>query len=152
MLEPHLDGDGAAVLVQAWATLHDGGMIDVLVWNGTINADLFRGDQRLDRRISLTLDNLPAIAYTTELARVDEHHSNIVEWLPAATEWPDAEEMSALRTHDVLHTESLGVMTPVDRGWTIDFELPLPGVVRVRCRPAPSPPIVNSSHQPGACT
>ncbi|MEO8265960.1 MAG: xylan 1,4-beta-xylosidase [Ilumatobacteraceae bacterium] len=152
VLDARLEGDGAEVLVQAWATLHDDGMVDVLVWNGTINADLVSGDQRLDRRVSLTLDNLTAIAYTTELARIDEHHSNIVEWLPDTTEWPDAEQMSTLRTHDVLHTEALGVMAPVDGGSAIDFELPLPGVVRVRCRPAPSPPIMNSSHQSGACT
>jgi xylan 1,4-beta-xylosidase len=152
VLHTRLDGDGAEVLVEAWATLHDDGVVDVLVWNGTINADLFRGDHRLDRRVSLTLDNLAALAYTSELARIDERHSNIVEWLPNTTEWPDADQMSTLRAHDVLHTEVLGVMTPVDGGWTIDFELPLPGVVRVRCRPAPSPPIMNSSHQPGACT
>ena len=30
-------GDGADVLVRAWATRHDDGTVDVLVWNGTIN-------------------------------------------------------------------------------------------------------------------
>ena len=35
-----VDGDGAGVLVQAWATRHDDGTVDVLVWNGTVNSDL----------------------------------------------------------------------------------------------------------------
>ena len=39
MLTARLAGDGAGTLVQAWATRHDDGTVDVLVWNGTINAD-----------------------------------------------------------------------------------------------------------------
>lgn len=145
VLGSELDGDGAGVLVQAWATGHDDGMVDVLVWNGTINADLVEGDPRLDRNVSLTFVNLPCTTYTAELARIDRHHSNIVQWLPDTTDWPDDEQMTALRAHDVLDTEPLGAMTPVDGAWQIDFQLPMPGVVRVRCRPASSPPVTNEA-------
>ena len=73
-----LDGDGADVLVQAWATRHDDGTVDVLVWNGTVNAALMDGDPRLDRRSTITHDRPGAAARTPSLARVDEHHSNVV--------------------------------------------------------------------------
>jgi xylan 1,4-beta-xylosidase len=145
VLDARLIGDGADVLVQAWATRHDDGTVDVLVWNGTINADLFRGDHRLDRQVTLTFDNLSTSTYTAEMARVDQDHSNIVALLPNTTNWPDAEQMATLRARDLLHTEPLGVVTPVDGTWQIDFELPMPGIVRVRCRPATRPPTVNEA-------
>ncbi|MGZ7006571.1 MAG: GH39 family glycosyl hydrolase [Ilumatobacteraceae bacterium] len=143
VLDTRVAGDGAGVLVQAWATRHDDGTVDVLVWNGTINAELFRGDHRLDRQVSLTIENLLTGTYTAELARIDHHHSNIVEWLPTTTDWPDAEQTETLRAHDLLDTELLGAVGPVDGVWRIDFELPMPGVVRVRLRPATSPPMMN---------
>ena len=49
VLATELSGDGAEVLVRAWATRHDDGTIDVLVWNGTINGAVMDGDPRLDR-------------------------------------------------------------------------------------------------------
>jgi xylan 1,4-beta-xylosidase len=143
VLDTQLDGDGAGVLVQAWATRHDNGTVDVLVWNGTINAALFQGDPRLDRRVTLTLENLPASTYTAEVARVDQRHSNIAEWLPTTTDWPDAEEMATLRAHDALDTEPLGVLTAVNGGLQIDLELPMPGVVRVRLSAGDQPADAN---------
>ena len=143
VLDTQLGGDGADVLVQAWATRHDNGTVDVLVWNGTINAALFQGDPRLDRRVTLTLENLPASTYTADVARVDQRHSNIVERLPTTTDWPDAEQMATLRAHDLLDTEPLGVLTPVNGVWQIDLELPMPGVVRVRLSAGDQPADTN---------
>src|SRR5262249_31498449 len=40
VLASKLTGDGAGVLVQASATAHDDGTVDVLLWNGTVNAAL----------------------------------------------------------------------------------------------------------------
>ena len=58
-----VDGDGAAVLVQCSATRHDDGTIDVLTWNGTINAAVMSGDSRLDRNVRLEVGGVdPAIA------------------------------------------------------------------------------------------
>ena len=52
VLATTLTGDGADVLVRAWATRHDDGTVDVLLWNGTINAELMNGDDRLDRTVA----------------------------------------------------------------------------------------------------
>jgi xylan 1,4-beta-xylosidase len=150
LIETSVAGDGAGLLVQGWATRHDDGTVDVLVWNGTINAELFEGDHRLNRQVSVTLDHLPAGTYTTEVSRVDRHHSNIARWLPSATEWPDAEQMLTLRAHDQLDTEPLGVLTPIGGTLQIEFQVPMPGVVRVRCRPATSPPITSDATESSA--
>ena len=69
---PRLDGDGADVLVRAWATRHDDGTIDVLVWNGTVNAELMHGDPRLDRaRRGRPSTASPTRRTRAALARVD---------------------------------------------------------------------------------
>ena len=58
VLATELAGDGAQVLVRTWATKHDDGTVDVLVWNGTINGALMDGDPRLDREVEITVDGL----------------------------------------------------------------------------------------------
>src|SRR5450759_2846568 len=63
VLESHVEGDGADVLVQAWAARHDDGTVDVLVWNGTINAALMGGDPRLDRNVRLIVTDLGDTAH-----------------------------------------------------------------------------------------
>src|SRR5262249_42906917 len=97
VLPAHLEGDGAATVVQGWATRHANGTVDVLIWNGTINAALLNGDSRLDRRVRLTITGLPAPVYDVRLARVDEHHSNIVAACPPEVAWPDEELWARLR-------------------------------------------------------
>ena len=118
--------------MHAWATRHEDGTLDVLVWNGTINADLVHGDARLDRHVRLTVTGLDSAGYQAELARVDEHHSNIVAECPAAVEWPDAALWAHLRARDELHTQHLPDITPANGSAHFEFELPLPGVVRIR--------------------
>ncbi len=130
-------GDGADVLVQAWATRHDNGTIDILVWNGTINAALAYGDPRLDRQIQLDIEHLPARGYRVELARVDEHHSNVVAHCPPDVAWPDEALWAHLRTKDELYTERLPDIQQdaeaADRGTArFVFSLPMPGIVRIR--------------------
>lgn len=144
VLESTVTGDGADVLVQAWATRHDGtkhanGTIDILVWNGTINAALAQGDPRLDRQIQLDINNLPANNYQVELARVDEHHSNVVAHCPPDVAWPDEALWAYLHAKDELYTERLPDLRPDEStslltGGTARFEfsLPMPGIVRIR--------------------
>jgi xylan 1,4-beta-xylosidase len=131
-------GDGGDVLVEAWATRHDTGpeqgAVDVLVWNGTRNADLMNGDSRLARQVSLSISGLGAGPCSVELARVDEHHSNIGRHAPAGVDWPDEAAMDALRDADRLHTETLADITPTDGVARIEIDLPQPGIVRVRLR------------------
>ncbi len=134
VLRSTVDGDGADVLVQAWAARHDDDTVDVLVWNGTINAELMAGDRRLRRRISLTVTGLTAERYDVELARVDEDHSNILRGTPDDVDWPDDEAFARLRSCDVLHTEPLGALDPSAGPTSFDFDLPQPGIARIRLR------------------
>lgn len=132
VLGARVDGDGAEVLVQAWATRHADGTLDVLVWNGTINAMLTGGDPRLDRQVQLTFTGLDAASYQARLARVDEHHSNIVAHCPADVTWPDAQLWETLRAHDELFEQRLPDVRPEQGTARFDFRLPLPGIARIR--------------------
>jgi xylan 1,4-beta-xylosidase len=146
-----VDGDGAGVLVQCWATRHDDGTVDVLVWNGTVNAAMMAGDPRLDRRITLSVEGLPpGVAYAATLTRIDATHSNVLAHAPVDVIWPDEDLWVRLRAANVLATEDLSVDGPADhdvagdalahRGAHFDFNLPMPGVARIRLRPAQSTP------------
>jgi xylan 1,4-beta-xylosidase len=137
LLAQRVDGDGAGVLVQAWATRHDDATVDVLVWNGTVNSDLVGGDPRLDREIRLTLDGLEPGRYHVSLARVDEKHSNIVALCPDDVEWPDAELWAHLRERDELYDEPWPDIVS-DGTARFEFGLPMPGVARIRLRKAPT--------------
>jgi xylan 1,4-beta-xylosidase len=132
VLASTVSGDGADVLIQAWATRHDDGTVDVLLWNGTINADLMGGAPALDRHVSLTVTGLDAVAHQITVARIDESHSNISRHCPPDVEWPDAALWTELRTNDELHEERLPDVTPLNGTALIDVDLPMPGVARIR--------------------
>jgi xylan 1,4-beta-xylosidase len=132
VLVSQVSGDGADVLIQAWATRHDDGTVDVLLWNGTINADLLAGESLLDRHVLLTVSGLEAPNYRLDRALIDEAHSNIASACPPDEEWPDAALWTELRARDQLHEEQLPDVTPVNRTARIDVELPMPGVARIR--------------------
>jgi xylan 1,4-beta-xylosidase len=132
VLASTVTGDGADVLVQAWATQHGDGMIDVLVWNGTINASLMNGEPRLDRQVSLSVGGLDAPGYEVRLARVDVEHSNILAGYPAAVEWPDAALWQQLQAADRLDEERLPDVAPTDGTAQFEFALPMPAVARIR--------------------
>ncbi len=140
-----LRGDGAEVLVQAWATRHEDGTIDVLLWNGTVNAELMGGDPRLERSVALTVGGLTSSSYTALLARVDTLHSNILAGYPDGLDWPDADLWKHLHAADVLHEEQLADVTPRDGSATFDIGLPQPGVARLRLRTAPTSPHTRST-------
>ena len=139
LLGCELAGDGAGTLVQAWAARDDDGTVDVLIWNGTINAALMDGDRRLDRRISLTITGLPAVRHRASLARIDHLHSNIVGRCPPGTGWPDAAGWARLRAADALHEERLADVTPGDGTARFHLDLPMPGVARIRMSAGPPP-------------
>jgi xylan 1,4-beta-xylosidase len=137
VLRADLAGDGAGTLVQAWATRHDDGAIDVLVWNGTINAALLAGDGRLDRDVRLTITGVPGTIRHATLARVDERHSNVVAHCPADISWPDDALWARLRASDSLHEEPLPEVTPDDGTARFGFRLPMPGIARIRLTAGP---------------
>ncbi len=150
VLASTVTGDGAEVLVDAWATRHDSGpekgTIDVLLWNGTQNADLMGGDSRLARRVRVDLDGLPGQQYAVELARVDATHSNILHGAPEV-DWPDREQWSALRQADRLHVEQLSDITPTTGAGSVELDLPQPGVARIRLRDGAAPSAENEENQ-----
>jgi xylan 1,4-beta-xylosidase len=127
-----VDGDGAGVLVQAWATRHADGTVDVLIWNGTVNGALAGGDPRLDRRVRLTVHGLPAAAYGGVLARVDARHSNILAGYPECVAWPDEPGWARLREADRLAEQPLPRVLPDAGVARFEVDLPMPGVARIR--------------------
>ena len=133
------EGDGAGTLVRAWAARQDDGTVDVLVWNGTNNVALRAGDARLDREILVTVGGLPDAPLRASLARVDEAHSNIVRHCPTDVSWPDEESWLRLREADLLHTEPLEPVSSEAGSATFAFDLPMPGIARIRLEPAPPP-------------
>ncbi|HJQ42211.1 MAG TPA: hypothetical protein VJ831_03935 [Jatrophihabitantaceae bacterium] len=135
VLATSLSGDGAEVLVRSWATKHDDGIVDVLVWNGTVNAELMAGEPRLDRRVDVTVSGLDDVDYRARIARVDAAHSNILAGYPTDVAWPDDELWGQLRSRDRLHeedAESVAAGTPTAK-YRVD--VPQPGVVRIRLTP-----------------
>jgi len=132
VLASSVDGDG---LVQVSATRHDDGTVDVLLWNGTINAELMHGDPRLDRRVTLGVDGLTDEHYEARLARIDEYHSNIVAQCPPDVVWPDAARWAQLRAADQLSEQPMPDITPAHGSVRFALDLPLPGVARIRLSP-----------------
>lgn len=147
LLDARLTGDGADVLVQALATKHADGAIDLLVWNGTINAELMNGDLRLARTIEIILTGLDDSAYRASLARVDQAHSNVLAGYPANVDWPDAEQWQRLRAADRLDEQQLPPISVVGGTAHLELTVPMPGIARLRLTPEPSP-VVN--HTDGA--
>ena len=80
------------MLVEVWATRHDDGTVDVLLWNGSVNAELMHGDPRLERRVTVTVEGLARVA-VHRLARPRRRRSTRTSWpdTPTDVDWPDAE-------------------------------------------------------------
>jgi xylan 1,4-beta-xylosidase len=135
VLASTLTGDGAQVLVREWATKHDDGTIDVLVWNGTVNAEHMRGNSRFDRTVAVTVSGLTPGGYRVSLARIDTEHSDIRIGYPAGTPWPDAELWRELRARDHLHQQQLDDVEAGAQTASWQLELPMPGVARLRLTP-----------------
>ena len=105
VLAGELGGDGADVLVRSWATRHDDGTVDVLVWNGTVDGALLYGAPHLDRTVRVTVTGLDVIGYRGAPARIDQDHSNILAGYPRDDPRPDATLWRELRARDRLHEE-----------------------------------------------
>lgn len=140
LLPVHVSGDGAGVLVDAWASRHEDGTVDVLLWDGTINAEVKDGDPRLTRRVQLDVTGLSG-RYTVELARIDAEHSNILRHAPQDVDWPTRDQFAQLATQDRLDTEPLPELVAAGDQVRLAVDLPQPGVARVRLCP---------NHQPTA--
>jgi len=134
LLRTEVGGDGAVALVDAWAARRDG-RVDVLVWNGALNAAKFAGDPALARTVRLRVEGLPEERYEARLARIDERHSNIARHVPEDVDWPTEERWEALRRADRLAEEPLDDLTLHAGAAELELELPMPGVARLRLEP-----------------
>ncbi|KJF16668.1 GH39 family glycosyl hydrolase [Acidithrix ferrooxidans] len=133
VLQTNVAGDVGTIHVSA--TKNDVSDVDVLIWNGTINTEIMRGDQRLSREVTLNIAGLQPNTYRLSLARVDEEHSNIIRHLPEGVAWPDSEQWDELRRWDYLFEESLANQNPIKGTIAVKVFLPHPSVVRLRLCP-----------------
>ncbi|CAN5768745.1 hypothetical protein BH18ACT15_BH18ACT15_07500 [soil metagenome] len=134
LLVTETTGDGAGSLVDAWAARGAGGVVDLLLWNGTLDQSKSQGDPLLARKLKIMIDGLSPGGYEASIARIDVEHSNIAVHWNLEDDWPTPEQWAELRRHDKLDVESLG------RLWAhgsirLDIDLPMPGVARLRLRP-----------------
>lgn len=135
-----LDGDGGGGLVDGWATRHEDGTVDVLLWNGTLDQSRVDGDPALDRTVTITVAGGPGPRHVS-VARVDRRHSDLATRLRGDEagdgSWPDPDRWADLQAADRLHVEDWGRHEPDGGELALDVDLPMPGVVRVRLAPEP---------------
>jgi xylan 1,4-beta-xylosidase len=123
------------VLVRSWTTRHDDGTIDVLIWNGTVNAELMSGAPRLQRTAQVSVTGLAGHGYGARMARIDNQHSNILAGYPEDTAWPDDELWRALHARDRLHEQDIAPVPAGQASARFEVDVPMPGVVRIRLTP-----------------
>jgi xylan 1,4-beta-xylosidase len=142
LLQVELQGDGAGSLVDAWASRKPNGSIDILVWNGTLDQAKIQGEMfpkhfrpLLDRHLEVRVEQLAGRTYRCSLARIDSVHSNIAAHWAAQDDWPTAEQWAKLHAADTLDEQPLADIVPHNGTTHFDFDLPMPGVVRLRLTP-----------------
>ncbi|MHB8189401.1 MAG: GH39 family glycosyl hydrolase [Ferrimicrobium sp.] len=118
--------------IETWASRHLDGLLDILVWNGSINTEIMNGDPRLDRTVRVGIRGLPTASYEVSIARIDQVHSNVVSSLPREVDWPDAAQWETLRADDALFVERADPIVPTDGMAWLEVQVPHPGVVRIR--------------------
>jgi xylan 1,4-beta-xylosidase len=136
LLALELEGDGAGSLVDGWATRGEGGEVQLLLWNGTLDQAKAAGDPLLDRTVRIRVEGLPADRYSGSVARIDEEHSNLARRWNTKADWPTAGQWEELRRTDTLDEEDLPAQISRAGRLELEFRLPMPGVVRLRLVPA----------------
>jgi heme oxygenase len=94
------------------------------------------GDARLDRTVRITIDGLGATGYRARIARIDAHHSNILDGYPADVAWPDDQLWQTLHERDHLDEHDLHAIGAGENRASLEISVPMPGVVRVRLTPS----------------
>jgi xylan 1,4-beta-xylosidase len=134
-----VEGDGAGSMVQAIAAAGPDGMLQVLVWNGTLDQTKAGGDALLDRRVRLHVRGVPTGPYRQEHLRVDAGHSNVVaNWESIGKpDWPNADGWASLHDNDRLEAFLPPQAVDVSGGeFAVAFDLPMPGISLIRLSPA----------------
>jgi xylan 1,4-beta-xylosidase len=117
-----LEGDGAGTLVDGWAAKRPGGVVDILLWNATLDQSRQDGDPLLDRSVTVHLPR-----GRVNVARVDAEHSNLARHWHSKRPWPTETELADLRANDRLDDEDLGVVDG-----PVELKLPMPGILRLQ--------------------
>ncbi len=148
--EVSVGGDGAGGMVQALAastTASRGdaassarGTLSVLIWNSTLEQRKVDGDPALDRRIELTVDDLPDGPVTLSHRRIDADHTNVLrlwEQMSGGADWPTPQQWDTLHQLDRLE-ELEPARTVIVQGGRLrlDFDLPMPGVSALTISPS----------------
>ncbi|MFD7754516.1 glycoside hydrolase [Streptomyces sp. NPDC059757] len=128
-------GDGADGLVQSWASRHDDGSLDILLWNHTLDQQKAQGDAALARTIRLRLDGLGEGA-TARITRLDAEHGDVTTLAGrlGVSDWPTDEQWDQLRRADTLVAEP-AVLERTGDAVFLTLELPQPSAVLVQVSP-----------------
>lgn len=136
----NLFGDGAESLVDAWATRHPDGTVDLLVWNGTLDQSKVSGHPLLDRRLAVRIEGLSQPPSRARLARIDALHTNLARAFSdigpfdALPDWPDEKGWERLNAADRLDEQDVAT-TWASGAFLLALDLPMPGVARLRLFP-----------------
>ena len=126
-----LSGDGAASLVEAWASRGDR-RVAIAVWNGTLDQGKADGDFSLGRNVTLALTELEPGTYLFRHRRLDHDHSNIHGlWQSFGDDdWPDDFGWDRLRERDYLEDfePPRSIEIGQDGMFEFVFDLPMPGM------------------------
>jgi xylan 1,4-beta-xylosidase len=125
-------------MVEAIATVDPGGVIQVLVWNGSLDQTKLDGDPLLGRKIALEIAGASALRYRREHLRVDLEHSNLSRrWIALGSpDWPGPAGWERLRAGDQLEPlEPAETLEPSRGDLSLGFDLPMPGVSLIRLTP-----------------
>jgi xylan 1,4-beta-xylosidase len=128
-------GDGAGSLVEALAATGPDGLLQILVWNGTLDQTKANGEPLLGRTVSLRVAGLRPGRYRQEHFRVDAGHSNLsANWASIGSpDWPDSRQWATLRERDRLDQLNAPEMVDAVGGeLSLEFELPMPGISLLR--------------------
>ena len=121
----------------AWPAGTEDGTVDLLLWNGTINAELHGRRPALDRTIEISLTGLADAGYTrAAVARVDapalQHPAAATR---TALDWPDAAADGRAARHATSCDVEAAAATSTGPAATFEIELPMPGIARLRLTP-----------------
>jgi xylan 1,4-beta-xylosidase len=133
-------GDGAGSLVEALATTGPDGVLQILLWNGTLDQTRADGETLLGRRVRLRVAGMRPGRYRLEHFRVDAEHSNVAaSWaLVGRPDWPDARQWATLREKDRLDAFVAPTTVDVAAGeLSLEFNLPMPAISLLRLAPQP---------------
>lgn len=120
-------------LIRGCATINSADNIQIILGNATNIMWQKAEDKSLDRKVTLTINNLrPRAFYSLKSYRVDEQHGNVLDaWnRMGSPEWPTLAQLSKLRSASSLQFDPMPSMVASDRNGSVSIviSLPMPSV------------------------